>query len=149
MGHTPTYVIIKKIIRAEDYGGGEASQTSTALQVDGADAEDDDPVRHFTLSMGTDSCMGQEALDRSHAKDRGTAAGNQAEVEYSIVLSHTYRVPVLYFTFRTGLASSVPSLDAVYAHLVPEAYKSTLANQAVLGAISLGVRPPAISQEAA
>lgn len=62
-------------------------------------------------------------------------------VEYCIILSPTYRVPVLYFTLHNlpPLLSPI-SIDTVYTLLVPQDDRNALERIGVMGAISMGVR---------
>lgn len=60
-------------------------------------------------------------------------------VEYNVLLSQTYQVPVLYFSLRNH-AAAAGGLDAVYNHLVPAQFKTELQGVGVMGGISVGVR---------
>lgn len=61
-------------------------------------------------------------------------------VEYSIVLSPTYRVPVLHFTLRNLPSPLSPtSIDTVYRLLVPPDFRGSLESVGVMGSISMGV----------
>ena len=62
------------------------------------------------------------------------------QVEYHILLSPTYRVPVLHILLDVWPSNTQPSLDAVYTHLVPHQYRLGVSNQGALGSISAGVR---------
>ena len=61
-------------------------------------------------------------------------------VEYNILLSTTYRVPVLYFFLHNLPPGSLSGLDAVYGLLVPELSRSGLQQVGVMGGISMSVR---------
>lgn len=61
------------------------------------------------------------------------------QVEYDIVLSPSYQVPVLYFTLRQGNDKKPVDLDTVYQYLVPEGYRKELGSVGVMGGISIGV----------
>ena len=61
-------------------------------------------------------------------------------VEYNILLSPTYRVPVLYFFLRNLPSGSLSGLDAVHGLLVPEQMRSELQQVGVMGGISMSVR---------
>lgn len=58
-------------------------------------------------------------------------------IEYHILLSPAYQVPVLYLVLKgfPGLMS----IDVVYQLLVPEAYKAQVRNVGIIGAVSYGV----------
>ena len=61
-------------------------------------------------------------------------------VEYSIVLSPTYQVPVLYFTLHNLPPTLSPSsIDTVYDLLVPESFRPSIKQVGVMGVISMGV----------
>ena len=61
------------------------------------------------------------------------------QIDYDIVLSPTYQVPVLYFMLRWHNHQDPVGLDAVYQYVVPEQYKQQLQNVGVMGGISFGV----------
>lgn len=70
-----------------------------------------------------------------------------ATVEYHIVLSPVYAVPVLYFTMT--IDSMPASLDQVYQHLILDGdelitaqLEASIRNVSVCGAISQGVSMP-------
>jgi ubiquitin-like-conjugating enzyme ATG10 len=68
---------------------------------------------------------------------------HRLNVEYDILLSPTYEVPVLYFAIRNaGNHTGPEGLDAIYEHLVPSQFKSSLGEVGVLGGISVGVCIP-------
>lgn len=73
-------------------------------------------------------------------------------VEYDILLSPSYQVPVLYFTLRRGNNGGPVDRDTMYQYLVPEQYKTELTSVGVMGGISFdvsarasGLRPHLIS----
>lgn len=79
----------------------------------------------------------EEALDRSNSEIEPFL------VNYDIVLSPTYQVPVLYVTFedtRLGLRH-LPSPVEVYDLLVPESYRPQIDGIGVMGALSLTDHP--------
>lgn len=61
------------------------------------------------------------------------------QIDYDVVLSPTYQVPVLYFVLRWHNHQGPVGLDAVYQYVVPEQYKQQLQNVGVMGGISFGV----------
>ncbi|OKP08578.1 hypothetical protein PENSUB_5565 [Penicillium subrubescens] len=63
------------------------------------------------------------------------------QIDYDIVLSPTYQVPVLYFVLRWHNHQGPVGLDAVYQYVVPEQYKQQLQNVGVMGGISFGYHP--------
>lgn len=81
-------------------------------------------------------CLRKESLPG----DDGTSH-DHAVVEYHIILSPVYRVPVLHFQLNPGSTTSKSSLEAVYNHLVPQQYKSSMSSAGILGSISIGYHP--------
>lgn len=61
------------------------------------------------------------------------------EVEYNILLSPVYQVPVLHFFLRSSRFLGSDSLKPIYEYLVPEAYRSELEHVGVMGGISMTV----------
>ena len=73
---------------------------------------------------------------------RRPASFDTPSVEYHILLSATYRVPMLHFNLRDlPHDTNAQSMDIVYDYLVPPQYKSDLRRVGVLGGISLGNHP--------
>ena len=70
----------------------------------------------------------------------GHAAASNATVEYDILLSPTYQVPVLYFRLADVAAGYPTGLDFVYRYLVPADAQSQLQQTSVMGGVSLQVR---------
>lgn len=64
---------------------------------------------------------------------------NHFTVNYDVLLSQSYRVPVLYFTLLDATEKPIRDLDRVYKLLVPAAYKSQLRDVGVIGGISVAV----------
>ena len=60
-------------------------------------------------------------------------------VEFSIVLSPTYQVPVLWFTFHQVPLHGPNGLDAVYHYLVPDLLEAGVRRVGILGGISMAV----------
>ena len=75
----------------------------------------------------------QEAFIRPLTKSEGPA------VEYHVLLSLTYRVPVLYFALRDTVGSVISKIDEVYQSLVPDEHRNIMQNSGVIGAISMAV----------
>lgn len=59
-------------------------------------------------------------------------------VEYSVVLSPIYRVPVLYFNLHDVTAGSNASVEQI---LVPPQYSAQIKSVGVMGGISMTVSP--------
>lgn len=88
------------------------------------------PLKCLTLYL-------QEALGRTDLQAK-------LQIDYDILLSPTYQVPVLYFTLRWHNRQGPIGLDAVYQYVVPEGLRHQLKSAGVMGAISFGVGALAI-----
>ncbi|KGO39099.1 Autophagy-related protein 3 [Penicillium expansum] len=62
------------------------------------------------------------------------------QIDYDILLSPTYQVPVLYFGLRWHNHGPL-GLDHVYQYVVPERYRQELKSVGVMGGISMGYHP--------
>ncbi|KAN0086711.1 hypothetical protein V8E54_000399 [Elaphomyces granulatus] len=62
-----------------------------------------------------------------------TSNPDPLRVEYDIILSPTYRVPVLYFLLRNIPSEGPTGIDAVYQYLVPHHYRSPLGSVGIMG----------------
>ncbi|KAJ5585316.1 uncharacterized protein N7459_005116 [Penicillium hispanicum] len=93
-------------------------------------------------SDATDAADLQEALedDDPEALVRTDLTPN-LQIDYDIVLSPTYQVPVLYFALRWNHCQGPVGLDAVYQYVVPEQYRKELKSVGIMGGISLGYHP--------
>ena len=60
-------------------------------------------------------------------------------VEYDIVLSPTYQVPVLYFRIRDARCALPPSIDTLYRYVIPEQFKSQVESFGIIGGITMTV----------
>jgi len=60
-------------------------------------------------------------------------------VDFSVVLSPTYLVPVLWFSMVDPTIGTTLEIDLVYARLVPQASQPALRNIGVIGGISMAV----------
>ena len=60
-------------------------------------------------------------------------------VEYDIVLSPTYQVPVLYFRIRDAGCTFPPSIDTLYQYVIPEQFKSQVEGFGIIGGITMTV----------
>ncbi|KAJ5468661.1 Autophagy-related protein 3 [Penicillium sp. IBT 31633x] len=98
--------------------------------------EDDDPVCRLLaprdVSTSPDPSP-QEALVRANPQP-------SIQIDYDIVLSPTYQVPVLYFSPRWHNHGPL-GLDEVYQYLVPEQYRQEVKSVGVMGGISMGYHP--------
>ncbi|KAI2715996.1 hypothetical protein DTO012A7_3483 [Penicillium roqueforti] len=62
------------------------------------------------------------------------------QIDYDILLSPTYQVPVLYFGLRWHNHGPL-GLEEVYQYVVPERYRQELKSVGVMGGISMGYHP--------
>lgn len=62
-------------------------------------------------------------------------------VEYDIVLSPSYCVPVVYFTIYDEHGSMITDINAMYETIVPPAYRDHLRSFGVMGGISMTNHP--------
>jgi ubiquitin-like-conjugating enzyme ATG10 len=65
---------------------------------------------------------------------------HQFTVEYDVVLSPSYQVPVLYFNIKDPSHRSPPTMDTLYRHLIPPHFKAQTENVGVIGGITIAVR---------
>jgi ubiquitin-like-conjugating enzyme ATG10 len=65
---------------------------------------------------------------------------HQVTVEYDVVLSPSYQVPVLYFNIKDLSHRSPPTMDTLYRHLIPPHFKAQTENVGVIGGITIAVR---------
>ncbi|KAJ5678607.1 hypothetical protein N7462_006851 [Penicillium macrosclerotiorum] len=63
------------------------------------------------------------------------------QIDYEVLLSPTYQVPVLYFTVRWNNHQGPLGLEAVYQYVVPEPHRKKLQSVGVMGGISCGYLP--------
>lgn len=82
---------------------------------------------------GTDTSH-QQTLKRPSESNHATVI-----VEFSIILSPTYCVPVLWFIFRQLPSNGAGGIDAVYHYLVPQTQQAGLRQVGVMGGISMAV----------
>lgn len=68
--------------------------------------------------------------------------GPQLQIDYEIVLSPTYQVPVLYLALQWHNHRAPVDLDLVYQYIVPEQYRKQLRSVGIMGGISFGVGTP-------
>ncbi|CAG8898395.1 unnamed protein product [Penicillium egyptiacum] len=93
-----------------------------------------------------DRCTSAQNIDwsaiRQLTKEALVRAKPQAslQIDYDILLSPTYQVPVLYFGLRWHNHGPL-GLDEVYQYVVPEQYRQQLKSVGVMGGISMGYHP--------
>ncbi|KAL2864561.1 ATG3/ATG10 family protein [Aspergillus lucknowensis] len=75
----------------------------------------------------------------SEALVRTSDTDETLQVDYDIVLSPSYQVPVLYFVLRQ--ADKLLGVDAVYRYLVLDRYRENIKSVGIMGGISFGYHP--------
>lgn len=70
---------------------------------------------------------------------RDSPRKRRVAVEYDIILSPTYQVPVLYFYLLHNECKGSEGLNFIYNLLVPAQYKSEIKDVGVMGGISATV----------
>lgn len=61
------------------------------------------------------------------------------EVQYTVMLSQSYQVPMLYITITNRASQPILNLDSFYELLVPSSRREELQKEGVFGSISLTV----------
>ncbi|KAF9886195.1 hypothetical protein FE257_011918 [Aspergillus nanangensis] len=79
--------------------------------------------------------------DDPEALVRTSNPGVGLQVDYDIILSPTYQVPVLYFILRQADNPIPLGIDAIYQYLVPDQYREELESVGVMGGVSSGYHP--------
>lgn len=68
-----------------------------------------------------------------------TPASSQAVIYYDVVLSPTYRVPVLYFYVSDTLHRYPPTMETLYSMVIPPAFRAQAEHVGVIGGITITV----------
>ncbi|KAK5951699.1 hypothetical protein OHC33_007378 [Knufia fluminis] len=90
----------------------------------------------------TDSDPDELVQDDSETFDRAcNYPTSSITIDFSIVLSPTYQVPVLWFSFSSQAPTSATALDQVYAVIVSPTSRDGLRQIGVLGGISIANHP--------
>ncbi|OOQ86074.1 autophagy-related protein Atg10 [Penicillium brasilianum] len=136
----------------------ERTRSCTAAQVDGGWSSvrlvtqspllDDADLREVsTLTDASRSMQAQaearamEDVDEDPEALVRTDLYPTLQIDYDIVFSPIYQVPVLYFVLRWHNHQGPVGLDAVYQYVVPEQYRQQLQSVGVMGGISFGYHP--------
>ncbi|PKY04011.1 autophagy-related protein Atg10 [Aspergillus campestris IBT 28561] len=106
--------------------------------------------RNIDINHHDEDPMGSDRLDESqlelHEDDpeahvRKSDPRARLQVNYEIIFSSTYQVPVLFFTLRHDSHPGPLGLDAVYQYLVSDQHRNELQSVGVMGSISFGYHP--------
>ncbi|KAL3457776.1 hypothetical protein BJX64DRAFT_292821 [Aspergillus heterothallicus] len=92
-----------------------------------------------THSEGVCDQMLENREEDSEALARKFDTYDSLQVDYDIVLSATYQVPVLYFVLRHE--GKLLGIDEVYRYLVPNQYRENVKGVGIMGGISFGYHP--------
>ena len=99
-----------------------------------SDIDEQDLVAMFLVLLRNANGYFQEAVDRSSA-----LTCTNVTIDFSLMLSPTYQVPVLWFRFSSQVPTTVTALDRVYETIVLPACRDGLRQMGVLGGISIAV----------
>ncbi|KAL2857715.1 hypothetical protein BJY01DRAFT_112642 [Aspergillus pseudoustus] len=114
------------------------------LKISQSFRNDPDLSQHGVSAMAThplgdyDSQL-EVCEEDSEALVRTSDTYDSLQVDYDIVLSATYQVPVLYFVLRQ--AGKLLGMEDVYRYLVPSQYKKNIQSVGIMGGISFGYHP--------
>lgn len=83
----------------------------------------------------------EELIVRNGSQPYGRSEENLKDlfVSFEILLSPSYRVPVLYFTVKTTSGLPVTDYDTMFSEVVPENFRSQVADVGVIGGVSMTV----------
>lgn len=70
-----------------------------------------------------------------------TGGNVNLKVTYDILLSPSYRVPVLHFSVRDSKGNPVVDQNTIFTEVVPPDFKSQVESVGVIGGISMTVTP--------
>jgi len=79
-------------------------------------------------------------LDEDDDEVAMTATSNPVVAHYDILLSPSYRVPVLYFSISDSQHRYPPSMDTLYSYIIPPAFRAQSEHVGVIGGITIAVR---------
>lgn len=81
----------------------------------------------------------EEALPR---QPNHNSQQDEFKIEYDILLSPSYSIPVLYFSVRDSNSQLVIEIERIYLLLVPEVYQSQMRHVGIVGGLSMAVSRP-------
>ncbi|KAL4913201.1 hypothetical protein BDW62DRAFT_220842 [Aspergillus aurantiobrunneus] len=102
------------------------------------------PLRDDALARPVDNEDSQDSQLEKWEEDpeafmRTHDLRERLQVDYDILLSPTYQVPILYFVLRH--AEKPLGMDEVYNYLVPDQYRENIKSVGIMGGISFGYHP--------
>lgn len=95
------------------------------------------PSQPLNPSDGTGE---EEIAEEDDDEVAETAASSQAVLYYDVVLSPSYRVPVLYFTVSDRQHRYPPTMDTLYSCVIPPMFRTQAERIGVIGGITVTVR---------
>ncbi|OCL11578.1 hypothetical protein AOQ84DRAFT_373869 [Glonium stellatum] len=108
---------------------------SITKKIEGIGRRPDSSIEEYDDSVEALEEIDEEALPLTTATSQGLT------VEYNIVLSPTYQVPVLYFRFRDAGCALPLAIDTLYQYVIPEQFKSQVESFGVIGGITMTEHP--------
>ena len=88
-----------------------------------------------------DSGTESSELEEDDNEVAQTPSPNQIVIHYDIMLSPSYRVPVLYFAVSDIQHRYPPTMETLYSHVIPPAFRAQAEHVGVIGGITVTVRP--------
>ncbi|KAJ4988345.1 autophagy-related protein 10 [Stagonosporopsis vannaccii] len=82
-------------------------------------------------------------LDEEDDEVAVTAVSDLVVIHYDILLSPSYRVPVLYFSISDNRHRYPPTMNTLYTHIIYPEYKAQAENVGVIGGITITDHPAA------
>ncbi|KAL2808680.1 hypothetical protein BJX63DRAFT_23487 [Aspergillus granulosus] len=118
--------------------------TGPILKISQSLSSDPELFHHDALAMpihteGVDDTQLETCEEDPESLVRTSDTYNGLQVDYDIVLSATYQVPVLYFVLRQ--AWKLLGIEEVYRYLVPNQYRKNIQSVGIMGGISFGYHP--------
>jgi ubiquitin-like-conjugating enzyme ATG10 len=68
-----------------------------------------------------------------------TSNSSRAVIHYDVVLSPSYRIPVLYFSISDTLHRYPPTMETLYSMVIPPAFRAQAEHVGVIGGITITV----------
>lgn len=87
-----------------------------------------------------DSGTESSELEEDDNEVAQTPPSNHIVIYYDVMLSPSYRVPVLYFAVSDIQHRYPPTMDTLYSHVIPPAFRAQIENVGVIGGITVTVR---------
>lgn len=87
----------------------------------------------------TEGDIEEVELDEEDGEVAQSACSSQAAIQYDVVLSPSYRVPVLYFTVVDSQHRYPSTVDTLYSHIIPPAFRAQAEHVGIIGGITVTV----------